>query len=334
MDYETDEPFGLEQMQQIAEDILGSIDWHDTEGDLDRCPGEHLHTTPNKRADCKMYLDNVPTVYCLHSSCRATIDEANHNLRSAIAKAKWKARPPTKEEKLAMHKRRLERRKALVAELVLKRQAQVFRQRLFTDYAWSLKEVADSSPVKLPENPREHWRLLLALFDPRENVWIGATEDSGGRRGQNHFKKAADWLQFEDIPPGHYTCPAVFQPYSTSRSNDAVLYKRFLVVESDTLSKPDTLAVFRWCRQFLRLNAIVDTAGKSLHGWFDRLGLAPGTTPREAVALYSQLKTHLVEFGCDPQMFIFSQPCRLPGALRDGKHQRLIWFDWAARLQR
>lgn len=50
-----------------------------------------------------------------------------------------------------------------------------------------------------------------------------------------------------------------------------VLYKRHLIVESDTLAKGETYAVFRWCHQFMPLHAIVDTAGKLLHGWFQVL---------------------------------------------------------------
>jgi len=62
----------------------------------------------------------------------------------------------------------------------------------------------------------------------------------------------------------------------------------------------------------------VDTAGKSLHGWFDFPG--DGCIPT--------LKEHLTALKCDPNMFRPSQPCRLPGALRDGKYQRLIYFDY------
>jgi hypothetical protein len=333
MNSDTNEPFGLEQMQEIAEEILGSITWHDTEGDLDRCPGEYLHTAPNKQADCKVYLDNVPTIYCLHTSCHGAVVEANRNLRSAIGKAKWMARPPTNDEQLAMHRRSMERKQVLTADMLLKRRAQQLKQRILTDYAWSLDDAIRDSPVKLPDDPREHWRLILSLFGPRNTIWIGEKEDSGGRRGRDHFKSAAEWLECEDIPPGHFTCPAVFKPYSTSRCNQAVLYKRFLVVESDMLSKPDVLTVFRWCRQFLPLNAIVDTAGKSLHGWFDRLGMAPGTDLNRARTLFAELETVLVELGCDSKMFGLSQPCRLPGALRDGKRQRLIWFDRAAPVE-
>jgi hypothetical protein len=65
------------------------------------------------------------------------------------------------------------------------------------------------------------------------------------------------------------------------------------------------------------LHAIIDTAGKSLHGWFD----APRNKRIEA-----QLKVTLKAFGCDPKLFTYSQAVRVPGAYRNGKLQRLIWL--------
>jgi hypothetical protein len=66
-----------------------------------------------------------------------------------------------------------------------------------------------------------------------------------------------------------------------------------------------------------RLHCIIDTAGKSLHGWFE--------APRNKV-LENRLKAGLVAFGCDPKVFTYSQPVRVPGAFRDGRLQRLVWL--------
>jgi len=94
---------------------------------------------------------------------------------------------------------------------------------------------------------------------------------------------------------------------------------RYLVVESDTLKKDEIGAVFAYLNQRLHFNlhAIIDTAGKSLHGWFD----APRSGPVE-----KQLKAVLRVFGCDHRLFTYSQPVRVPGAFRNGKLQRLIWL--------
>jgi hypothetical protein len=86
------------------------------------------------------------------------------------------------------------------------------------------------------------------------------------------------------------------------------------------------LAVINWCRSFMRLRAIVDTAGKSLHGWFDAV----------PPAIEAKLRVILPNLGrasdedektLDPALFKVAQPCRLPGAVRDGKYQNLYYLD-------
>ena len=57
--------------------------------------------------------------------------------------------------------------------------------------------------------------------------------------------------------------------------------------------------------------------GSRLHAWFD--------APRYKV-FENRLKAGLEVFGCDPKVFIYSQPVRVPGAWRDGRLQRLIWL--------
>lgn len=58
-------------------------------------------------------------------------------------------------------------------------------------------------------------------------------------------------------------------------------------------------------------------AGKSLHAWFE--------VPRNTM-FEGWLKAGLEVFGCDPKVFTYSQPVRVPGAWRDGRLQRLVWL--------
>ncbi len=90
-------------------------------------------------------------------------------------------------------------------------------------------------------------------------------------------------------------------------------------MESDTLGHDEVGAVFAYLRRRLRyeLHCIIDTAGKSLHAWFD--------APRSRL-LEGRLKVGLEALGCDPRMFTCSQPVRVPGAWREGKLQRLVWL--------
>jgi hypothetical protein len=74
---------------QIAERILGAIEWTNEVAGFCKCPGEHLHTTPNSVKDCMVMLDSVPTIKCFHGSCAGIVGGVNHELRSQIAKAEF-----------------------------------------------------------------------------------------------------------------------------------------------------------------------------------------------------------------------------------------------------
>jgi hypothetical protein len=98
-----------------------------------------------------------------------------------------------------------------------------------------------------------------------------------------------------------------------------VIQQKFLVIESDSRKRDEILSIVAWCQQFMWLRAIVDTGGKSLHGWFD--------FPNEPTL--AELKLILPQLGCDPALFKPAQPCRLAGAWRSEKStfQHLLYLD-------
>ncbi len=77
-----------ESRRAAAEKLVGKIEHTDT-GDFCKCPGEHLHTNGKAPKDCRVTLDGVPTIFCLHKSCSQVIEAANHELRSQIGKAEF-----------------------------------------------------------------------------------------------------------------------------------------------------------------------------------------------------------------------------------------------------
>jgi hypothetical protein len=110
---------------------------------------------------------------------------------------------------------------------------------------------------------------------------------------------------------GEFHVRFVLQAGEYSRTNQNLSGQRFLVVESDTLGKDEVGAIFAYLRRrpHYRLHCIIDTAGKSLHAWFD--------APKNKV-FECRLKAGLQVFGCDPKVFTYSQPVRVPGAWREG----------------
>lgn len=75
------------ERQAIAEEVLGPVVWESAIVGLCRCPGQGRHTNENGERDCKVWLDGVPSIKCMHTSCAPIVEGVNHTLRSRIAKA-------------------------------------------------------------------------------------------------------------------------------------------------------------------------------------------------------------------------------------------------------
>jgi hypothetical protein len=194
-----------------------------------------------------------------------------------------------------------------------------FKPELFDVFRWPVEDIVRDSPLHVSERDAEdQFRTWLRLWPAHCHVWIGDVFSSGKPEHRTHFRPISDWYQIGPVL-GNYTCGSSFKAGSFSRCNENLNGHRFLVVESDTLAKDDVGAVFAYLRRRLRyrLHCIIDTAGKSLHGWFD--------APRNKT-LETRLKAGLEAFGCDPKVFTYSQPVRVPGAFRDGRLQKLIWL--------
>jgi hypothetical protein len=298
----------------VAEKILKSVEWASATMGYCECPGKKLHSTNDGKRDCVVYLDRVPTVHCMHASCAAEIEKMNRLLRSSIlnpaGEADFQLPKLTAEDKARIAERHRNERIRVRAAKSL--------PQILKKHRWTYDEMIQDSPQDVQEDCRDHWRALLAKFKPDDVVWIGAVRDSGGLECAANFKAVQEWLTYGRAP-GQFTCPVNFKNTSTARSNANIIDRRFLVVESDVLKKDEVGAVFRWLREGcgLKLVAIVDTAGKSLHGWFDFVSCEPAL---------DELRLILPALKCDPKLFTASQPVRLPGAERDGKLQRLVYL--------
>lgn len=297
--------------QSIAESLLGGVEWTQMDHGFCHCPGEPFHTNPNRSRDCQVFLSGAPTIFCFHASCRAEVERANKTLRRSLRKGETGVFHGS-----ATSAANIEKRREYLAFQRLKRRAQNSLPDILSKHSCHLGDLIEQSPVSLNDVPGDDWRLLLRIFRQTDTVWIGDVLDSGpGHEG--NFQTVSSWLT-QKKAPGAFTCPSVFSPGSFSRSKESIEERRFLVVESDTLPKEQFAAILLWIGQFLKMRAIVDTAGKSLHGWFE----APKTGSVE-----HELRIILPVLGCDPALFKPSQPCRLPGAKRGEKTQALIWLD-------
>jgi len=186
---------------------------------------------------------------------------------------------------------------------------------------WAPAEIRAESPGRIPEDPAEQARAVLRLFPEGDVLWIGDHKDSGNPRHRHHFRTAAEWIRGRLCPAGPRICPSSFRPGVFRRTQGNVLKRRFLVIESDSLGYGEQGALFAWLRSQLRLRAVIDTRGRSLHGWFESPG--PGLLREIRLALGS------VAGLVDPALFNPAQPCRLPGWPRadSGLVPDLIFLD-------
>ena len=268
--------------------ILGTIDWQTEVSGFCRCLGESLNTRQNGKKDCRVSLDGAPTIFCFHASCIGAVTEANRRLRRELNASPWELRLPDG--------------RTLRSGDVLRADGTVVKRE-----PWSVERDAE-----------DQFRTWLKIWPACSTVSIGDVYSSGRPEHRSHFRPVAEWYQLGPVM-GNFTCGSSFKPGCYSRSNENLDGHWFMVIESDSLSKDEVGAVFGYLRRRLRyeLFCIVDTASKSLHAWFEAL--------RNRL-LESRLKAGLEVFGCDPKVFTYSQPVRVPGAWREGRLQRLVWL--------
>ena len=325
--------------RQTAAALLGKIDWQSEVSGFCRCPGESLHTHKTGKKDCRVSVDGAPTIYCFHSSCEAAVAASNLRLRRELGAWSWEIVLPggkvlrsgdilqgdgsVKTRAEIIGTRGTRPSESVVVERLemetLRAVADRFKPELFEKFHWPFAQILENSPLLVAERDAdEQFRTWLRLWPAHCHVWIGDVYSSGKPEHRTHFRPVAEWYQIGPVM-GNFTCGSSFKPGSFQRSNANCNGTRFLVVESDTLTKDEIGAVFAYMNNRLQFNlhAIIDTAGKSLHGWFD----APNNRLIE-----TRLKAVLHVFGCDPKLFTYSQPVRVPGAWRNGKLQRLVWL--------
>lgn len=315
---------------QQTESVTGPVEWiNDYEGFLP-CPGHDLHGNKSGKRDCKVYLDRVPTIYCVHQSCEAAVATLNKQLRRALSGqdhitlslgGKTLATTTTSSSLPVFSPRnRREYLQRRSRERTLRSGAKKKLEDILNDpdQQWTLSEIQHDSPFAPGDEPHEDWHLFLTLFDGMEGeLWCGDKYDSGGEKHRENFKSIEEW-SLVDKPPAPFTSTALFKPGTVSRCSLSVISRPYLVLESDSLTKGQMGAVLKWFKKcaYWPLRAIIDTGNKSLHGWFEM-------PPQEWLP---DLQITLAAMQMDAAMLKPSQPVRLPGHPRGDKFQRLIYY--------
>lgn len=196
------------------------------------------------------------------------------------------------------------------------------RERILAPYlseSWRA-DLWDDSPTILDSPIEDDAKLFIrSLYLPEDILWLGDQFDSGKPEHSANFRAASAWLTLESLPPR--MASGTFKQGVHSRSDSNLISSPFIVIESDDLigHKPtDDLereenkmlcaALILLCRDRfkLTLRAVIDTGGKSLHGWFDR------PSPEALEALLSIAGGLAIDAAVVARA---ANPLRLPGCL-------------------
>lgn len=192
----------------------------------------------------------------------------------------------------------------------------------------------ESSPVRIDWPPEEDAaRLLAALYAPEEWLYIGGAQEPGIMGG--NIRTVREWLaHFEaggDSCPHIIPNPLTGQPGPkkdgegfTLRGDSCVAAWRYVVCEFDHVTHAAQAAF--WLAARLPLAVVVDSGGKSLHGWL-RVDCPDADTWEREVEqdLFPGL---LAPLGADPACKNEARMSRTPGHLRDtGRIQRLLYLN-------
>jgi hypothetical protein len=328
-------------VKTAVESIVGVVEWKDASCGYCQCPGHRLHTSPTGAHDCKVFLNNVPTLYCFHKSCTAEIVSANVRLRRQLFRGRGGGRRSAVSATLQVQ-RLLAARRAEAREHEFQSQFKAALPEIIHRFAWSEEAMRRESDFDFTLSVEEHWRLFLRMLFPQTAViWIGEKEHTGSACHWANFMRIEQWLESRRPPPGPFICPSPFATGVVSRKNANVIARPFLVLDGDavdpecaakaqrgeSLTDADkarnlaaSVAVINWLRSAggLTLHAVVDAGNKSAHGWF--------AFPESRVM--SQLARMIKPLGFDPATLRPSQPVRLPGVYRPGtgRAQRILFL--------
>lgn len=268
-----------------------------------------LHGLPAKSADC---ITGAAKVLNISPSDGPTPS------RSA-ALHREKRRRETQQQAIAE-----ERQRTLTANLTAKRR-ELLTPYLSTDWRG---DYFHESPMLIESSQDAQARQMIEwLFKPDDLLWMGDIHESGQPIHRANFLPAKRWLHVPQLPPR--LSAGTYCEGSISRSQANLTTQPYLIIESDDLigHKPTTddereenrilnaaLMGFLAGRFHLELRALIDTGGKSLHGWYSH----PGDKTTQALA------NLLDGLAIDSAVFhrASCSPLRAPGCLHEATGNR------------
>lgn len=180
-------------------------------------------------------------------------------------------------------------------------------------------ELMTFSPSSLDENEALTEKILPLLYPGDSLLCVGSKFEFFTDHLLKFLKKAG---QFPLIVPS-----PMLSKYGRTKDGklsqhtlEATGPRRFLVIEGDGTSKDQQAAVLLHLAGRAPLTIVVDSGGKSLHGWF----FVDGMNDDQLVPFFCRACT----LGADSKLWTRSQFVRMPGGLREnGNRQQILFFN-------
>lgn len=190
------------------------------------------------------------------------------------------------------------------------------------------EDIVAASPITIPNEPALQQRLLLtSIYKENDFLFIGDRYGSDVRTVHSWLDRVA-----AGKPLGPHVIP---NPLSgaeaptkdgklSRRADSCVAAFRFAVVEFDALPVDQQLAF--WAAVKLPVAALIDSGGKSIHGWV-RVD-APNRSAWERDVEVGLFAERLVPLGVDSACRNEARLSRMPGFTRkeSGRLQRLLYL--------
>ena len=158
---------------------------------------------------------------------------------------------------------------------------------------------------------------LLLLFQPDDWLHVGAEV-------WTQPQTVEQWAKFPDLDSKTFVLPNPCVPHAPARTADYILCRRYVVHEMDgieewTPTHEEQASILLRLARRMPLRMVVDSGGKSLHGWFD-----VSSYPNDEVNAFIDLSLLL---GGDKSALRPTQLVRLPqGTRKGGAKQRIIYY--------
>ncbi len=192
-------------------------------------------------------------------------------------------------------------------------------------------ELWESSPVRIDWTPEQDAvEVLRRLYQPTDRLFIGTRYDTG----VEYVLTVADWLKrFErgaKLPEHIIPNPLTGEQGLTKegkpsyRADDCVAQFRFAVVEFDEMRRDQQIRF--WAGVKLPVVALLDSAGKSVHGWIKINAVNTADWQRR---VEGNLFAMLTAIGADKACKNEARLSRMPGHYRTEKQrwQRVLYLN-------